>query len=206
MSRKPSTAALDSFRHSSFPIRRRAPRHPAGEAVNTITAIQEETMNLTITSHPYRKTRINSTVVLHISLALLLAFLAIFTTSSASAQTKPHPLVKTYPLNRANAENLQRWVNAGHDTWCRDPKLVAAHTLEQFAPGIADSTYELASQPVVRKLSGGRTVTYTYHSLDGQTTYGVTLRRPPWLRPTAGSTNKTVWLPTRLEIALNATT
>src|SRR5271157_761866 len=31
MSRKPSTAALDSFRHSSFPARRRAPRHPACE-------------------------------------------------------------------------------------------------------------------------------------------------------------------------------
>lgn len=31
MSRKPSTAALDSFGHRLFPIRRRAPRHPAGE-------------------------------------------------------------------------------------------------------------------------------------------------------------------------------
>src|SRR5271157_6456977 len=33
MSRKPSTAALDSFRRSSFRIRRRAPRHPAGESI-----------------------------------------------------------------------------------------------------------------------------------------------------------------------------
>jgi len=206
MSRKPSTAALDSFRHSSFLLRRRAPRHPAGEIVNTITDIQEEAMNLTITSRPYRKTQIDSTVVLRITLTLFLAFLAISTTPAASAHTKPYPLVKTYPLNRANAQNLQRWVNAGHDTWCRDPKLVAAHTLDQFAPGIADSTYELASQPVVRKLSHGSIATYTYHSLDGQSTYRVTLRRPQWLRPTAGSLNKTVWLPTRLEIVRNATT
>ena len=31
MSRKASTAALDSFGHRLFPTRRRAPRHPAGE-------------------------------------------------------------------------------------------------------------------------------------------------------------------------------
>jgi hypothetical protein len=33
MSRKTSTAALDSFRHGSFHFRRRAPRHPAGESI-----------------------------------------------------------------------------------------------------------------------------------------------------------------------------
>ena len=32
MSKKTSTAALDSLRHESFFTRRRAPRHPAGEA------------------------------------------------------------------------------------------------------------------------------------------------------------------------------
>jgi len=138
--------------------------------------------------------------------ALLLLLLGVAPAPSAYAQTKPHRIVKTYPTNRANAENLQRWVNAGHDTWCRDPKLVAAHTLEQFAPGIADSTYELASQPVVRELSGGRTAIYIYHSLDGQTTYRVTLIRPQWLRPAAGSLNNTIWLPTRLEILNNGET
>jgi len=34
MSRKPSTAALDSFGHRLFPIRRRAPRHSAGESIS----------------------------------------------------------------------------------------------------------------------------------------------------------------------------
>jgi hypothetical protein len=33
MNAKPSTAALDSFRHESFLTRRRAPRHPAGENI-----------------------------------------------------------------------------------------------------------------------------------------------------------------------------
>jgi hypothetical protein len=143
---------------------------------------------------------------LRIAVALILTVLGIVFASPANAQTKSNRVVKTYPMNRANAENLQRWVNAGHDTWCRDPKLVAADALEQFVPGIADSTYEFASQPVVRKLSNGRTVTYTYHSLDGQTTYRVTLHRPQWLRSTAGSTNKTIWLPTRIEILTDAKT
>jgi len=206
MSIKTSTAALDSFRHGSFHFRRRAPRHPAGESVNATIDIQEEAMSRTNTSRPTRNAHIIIPAALRITLILLLAFVAISTTPAASAQTKPHHLVKTYPVNRANAENLQRWVNAGHDTWCRDSRLVAAHTLGQFAPGLADPNYELASQPVVRKLSDGRTAIYTYHSLDGQTVYRVTLCRPPWLRPTAGSTNKTVWFPTRLEILTNART
>ncbi len=157
-------------------------------------------MNRTITNRPSADARLTLPALLRAILALVLLLLGVAPTPSTYAQTKPHRIVKTYPVNRANAENLQRWVNAGHDIWCRDPKLVAAHTLEQFAPGLADSTYELASQPVVHKLSHGRVAIYTYHSLDGQTTYRVTLRRPQWLRPTAGSTGKTVWLPTRLEV------
>ena len=163
-------------------------------------------MNHNHTDRPTRSTQLILPALLRITLALLLALLAISTAPAAHAQTKPHRIVKTYPVNRANAENLQRWVNSGHDTWCRDPKLVAAHTLEQFAPGLADSTYELASQPVVRKLSHGNVVIYTCHSLDGQTTYRVTLRHPQWLRPTAGSTSKIVWLPTRLEMSTNSKT
>lgn len=157
-------------------------------------------MNLTNTNCPARTTQLISPTLLPITLALLLAFLAISTAPATHAQTKSDRIGKTYPVNRANAENLQRWVNAGHDTWCRDPKLVAAHTLEQFAPGLADSTYELASQPVVHKLPHGNTAIYTYHSLDGQTTYRIALRRPQWLCPTAGSLRNTVWLPIRLEI------
>ncbi len=157
-------------------------------------------MNRTITNRPSADARLTLPALLRVIFALLLLLLGVAPAPSTHAQTKPHRIVKTYPVNRANAENLQRWVNAGHDTWCRDPKLVAAATLEQFAPGLADSTYELASQPVVHKLSHGNSAIYTYHSLDGQTTYRLTLRRPQWLRPTARSLNNTIWLPTRLEI------
>lgn len=157
-------------------------------------------MNRTNTNRTPHNTQLTLPAILRLTLALLLLLLGVASTPSAYAQTQPHRIVKTYPMNRANAENLQRWVNAGHDTWCRDPKLVAAHTLEQFAPGLADSTYELASQPAVHKLPHGNTAIYTYHSLDGQTTYRITLRRPQWLRRTAGSTNKIIWLPDRLEV------
>src|SRR5271157_2306538 len=178
-------------------------KHYGGQTEFTrdlIAIPKEEAMNRTITNHPSGDARLTLPALLRVILALLLLLLGVAPTPLTYAQTQSHRVVKTYPVNRANTENLQRWVNAGHDTWCRDPKLVAAHTLEQFAPGLADSTYELASQPVVRKLSHGRIAIYTYHSLDGQTTYRVTLRRPQWLRPTAGSTNKTVWLPMRIEI------
>jgi hypothetical protein len=257
MSRKPSTAALVSFPHTSFRIRRRAPRHPAGRTIRLssghgfshaaqdghweihchpersegpafrsrpsdttrkqyrgdteftqaqLRIIKEQAMNTAITNRSTHSTQIIFPALLRVTLTLLLFLIAVTFAPPTYAQTNSHRTVKTYPINRANAQNLQRWVNAGHDTWCRDPKLVAAHTLEQLAPGIADSTYELASQPVVRKLSHGRTAIFTYHSLDGQTTYRITLYRPPWLRPTAGYLNNTVWLPTRLEILTNATT
>jgi hypothetical protein len=180
------------------------------EFTKTQTAIaKEEPMNRTSTNRTNRaphNTRLTLPALLRVTLALLLLLLGVAPAPSTYAQTKPHRIVKTYRVNRANAENLQRWVNAGHDTWCRDPKLVAAHTLEQFAPGLADSTYELAAQPVVRKLSHGNTAIYAYHSLDGQTTYRITLRRLTWLRPAAGSLNKTVWLPDRLEILTNSKT
>jgi hypothetical protein len=253
MSRKPSTAALDSFRHESFRTRRRAPRHPAGENIRgpvptvsrdsamnchpepapsagegsafhtspvncvskqrtkqtkiaqpQIAIPKEEAMNRNHKNRGARSTQLDIPALLRITLALFLVILGITSAPAAHAQTKPHRVVKTYPINRANAENLQRWVNADHDTWCLDPKLVAARTLEQFAPGLTDSTYELASQLIVRKLFHDNTAIYTYHSLDGQTTYRLTLRRPPWLRPTAGSTNKTVWIPDRLETLTNA--
>jgi hypothetical protein len=165
-----------------------------------IAFTQEGAMNRINTNRPPHNTQIILPALLRVTLTLLLVLLGVASAPSTYAQTKPHRIVKTYRINRANAENLQRWVNAGHDTWCRDPKLVAAHALEQFAPGLADSTFELASQPVERKFSHGTTAVYTYHSLDGQTTYRITLRRPQWLRPTAGSLNNTVWLPDRLEI------
>ena len=163
-------------------------------------------MNLTNLNLTSRNNQLTLPALLRVLLALLLLLLGVAPTPSAHAQTKPHRIVKTYPINRVNAENLQRWVNAGHDTWCRDPKLVAAHTLEQFAPGLADATYELASQPVVHKLSHGRTASYTYHSLDGQTTYHITLRRPQWLRPWAGSVHEMVWIPQRVEIFTDSIT
>jgi hypothetical protein len=281
MSREPSTAALDSFRHESFRIRRRAPRHPAGASIRSnaptvsrqtvmnshpknssssrdflvileiychpersagfapralrrgeesafrsrpnrtirkqygaqtevtqarFAILKEEPMNHTTTNRPTRSAPLTFPAHLRVLLALLLLLLGVAPALPTFAQTRTQRTVKTYPTNRANAENLQRWVNAGHDTWCRDPKLAAAHTLEQFAPGLADATYGLASQPVVHKLFHGNTAIYTYHSLDGQTTYRVTLRRPQSIRSTAGSVHEMVWIPQRVEIFTDSIT
>jgi hypothetical protein len=41
---------------------------------------------------------------------------------------------------------------------------------------------------------------YSYHSLDGRSTYRITVRRFRWLLPTAGSFRQMIWVPERAEI------
>ena len=36
-------------------------------------------------------------------------------------------------INRAELENLQRWVSSGHADWCKDARLVAAEELWRLA-------------------------------------------------------------------------
>ncbi len=54
------------------------------------------------------------------------------------AQIRPQRVVRNYPVDRAKLEHLQHWVNEGHDTWCRDPKLVASAVLSRVAPDVAE--------------------------------------------------------------------
>ena len=103
------------------------------------------------------------------------------------------------PVNRTRIENLQRWVNNGHDTWCRDPKSVASAALNRVAPDFANSEFELASLPTGRTTAHGTKSTYAFASLDGRTIHKVTLRRYRWLLPIAGAPDQIVWAPVRIE-------
>ena len=40
-------------------------------------------------------------------------------------------------VDRAEIENLQRWVAAGHEDWCKDARLVAAEEFRRLAPDFA---------------------------------------------------------------------
>jgi hypothetical protein len=159
---------------------------------------QEEAMNGSKEKRFVRKTRVILPAVLRITLAL--ALFGVGSMRVLQAQPKNHRVVKEYPVNRGKVESLQRWVNAGHDTWCRNPESVASATLQRLAPESAGYEYELASQTVDRKNGAPMKAVYTFHSLDGQTIYRITLRRHRWLLPTAGSAQEMIWLPERTEI------
>jgi hypothetical protein len=138
-------------------------------------------------------------VILRITFSLLLWTLGFASMNLVEAQVKPQRVVRDYPVDRAKLEHLQRWVNEGHDTWCRDPKLVASAALNRVAPGFANSEFELASLPTERTTAHGMKSIYTFASLDGRTSYQVTLRRYRRLLPTAGTADQIVWAPVRIE-------
>jgi hypothetical protein len=214
-----STAALDSLRHGPLSNQRRVPRHPAGaRRTNAERSKQgnsqryrevqqarfvihpEEVMKANTRQRTPRKITTILAVILRITFSLLLWTLGVATMNLAAAQNQPkeHRVVQTFPVDRATVENLQRWVNAGHDTWCRDPQLVAAAALRRVSPEFSD--YEPSSLPLELEHSRKTKAIYTFHSLDGRTTYRITLRRYPYLLPTAGSLHKMIWVPESAEI------
>jgi hypothetical protein len=139
-------------------------------------------------------------------LAILLCMLVSVRGSSADLrvgqiQPKVHRILLRFPVDRAKAEDLQRWVNAGHDPWCRDPQLVAASALGR----ISSQSSEFETTSLQLESNEKSKAVYTFHSLDGYTTYRITLRRYRFLLPTAGSLQGIVWIPETAEILSRAT-
>ena len=149
----------------------------------------------TLQQNPTRTLRTILPVLLRIAFSLILWTLGAAPMVLA-AEPKGHR-VYTFSVDRTQIEQLQRWVNAGHDAWCRDPQLVASHSLNRVLP---DSDRQLVSFPLEREHRRKTTVVYTFHSLDGLTTYHITVRRYRWLLPIAGSQHKMIWVPERAEI------
>ncbi len=109
-----------------------------------------------------------------------------------------HRVLTIYPVDRARIEKLQQWVNSGHEAWCLQPELVASETLTREAPNFPQFVYEQAAFNATEGTNRMREV-FTYHSLDGRTSYRVTVRRYAWLRGSAGSVKGIVWVPESLE-------
>ena len=192
MSTKTSTAALASLGQKPLHYRRRVPRHPAGETQGNrkngnlrSTVRQTETSQARIASNEENAMNSNNRklepknlrmifpVILRITCALVLWTMGVTPIVLAQAQTKEQRDVTNFPIDRAKIENLQRWVNAGHDDWCRDPQLVAAAAIRRVSPEF--SNFELASLPLEAEHSCPTRVIYTYHSIDGRTTIRITL-------------------------------
>lgn len=123
---------------------------------------------------------------------------------AAFGQTKEQREVRDYAATRVAVEHLQRWVNAGHDEWCRDAKSVAEGALQRIAEP-AEAEYELMSASMQKENETETRAVYNYHSLDGRVTYRITVRRYPWLEKTAGGIRNAVWAPERAEILTKST-
>ena len=145
------------------------------------------------------KIRVILPVILRIAFCLAMWTLGAMTMTVAEAQTREHRVAKELPVDRARVENLQRWVDAGHDAWCRNPQLVAAVTLRRMAPEFANYDFELASLAAHDGRVSPAKAVYTFHSLDGHTKYRISLRRFAWQTKSAGSPESRVWIPVRSE-------
>lgn len=147
------------------------------------------------------KVRVILPVILRITFCLAMWTLGAMTmvVPLAEAQTREHRVVQAIPVDRARVENLQRWVNAGHDTWCRNPRFVAGMTLRCISPEFSNYDYELASVATGDEKVYPTKAVYTFYSLDGHTIYRITLRRFAWQSKTAASLNERIWVPVSTE-------
>jgi hypothetical protein len=137
--------------------------------------------------------------MLRITFTLLLWTLGV-TMNIAAAQSTKHRKVRRFPIDREYIEAVQRWVNSGRDEWCRDPQSVASAAIRRIAPERPGSEMALASLPLEAESASATRLVYSYHSLDGRSTYRITVCRFRWLLPTAGSFRQMIWVPERAEI------
>jgi hypothetical protein len=145
------------------------------------------------------KFRVILPVILRITFCLAMWTLGAMTMTIAEAQTREHRVTQVIPVDRTRVENLQRWVDAGHDTWCRNPQFVAAMTLRRVAPEFSNYDFELASLTTGNEKISPRQAVYTFHSVDGRTSYRITLRRFRWQSKTVASRDERIWVPVRSE-------
>jgi hypothetical protein len=101
-------------------------------------------------------------------------------------------------IEKAEIENLQRWVAAGHEEWCKDARLVAAEELKRITPEFGGDAAELNAD------AGGdaKRMTFEWASADGRVLYRVTVERFEWLLSIAKDVDGMVWVPTVVEVQL----
>jgi hypothetical protein len=134
---------------------------------------------------------------------------------NAATKSRVDTRVVSYrAMDRAEIENLQRWVAAGHEDWCKDARLVAAEELQRLAADFADGATELTAVETGERVDGSdnaksdgvdgaKKVAFEWTPLDGRATYRVTVERFDWLLPIAGYANALVWVPTVTEIQIH---
>jgi hypothetical protein len=112
-------------------------------------------------------------------------------------------IVNERTIDRAEVENLQRWVSSGHADWCKDARLVAAEELWRLAPEYSGDGFELNASNAEPSANDGNRVTFEWAPMDGRALYRVTVERFDWLLPIARDTEAIVWVPTSTEIHIH---
>jgi len=212
---KTSTAALASFRPDVLPAQRRAlrPDRVSDAAARINASLRSNSYpqlpkEVTMNTYSWQLTNRNSHTALSVIFRVACSLLLWTFGASASdlritpPQPKEQRTIIAFPEDRAAVEELQRWVNAGHDTWCRDARLVAASVLRGLSPQF--SGYELAALPLEQEHAENTIVVYAFHGLDGRTIYRITLRRHLYLLRSAGTLHRIVWTPESAEIVTHA--
>jgi len=171
---------------------------PLGKAKLRESLLKEGAMKAGIARAEARDIRKILPVILRITLSLILWTLGGAAMKLGAEPAKEHRVVYTFAVDRGQTENLQRWVNAGHDGWCRDPQLVAVASMRRISDEFEEA--QAASFPLELERREKTEAVYTFHSLDGLKTYRITLRRYEWLLPTAGSLHRMIWVPEKVEI------
>jgi len=197
-----STAALRRVA-INLSNQRRALRHPAGapkkamsSAVEMKKRIREEVMNGTFEKQAEMGN--GRSICVRIAGALLAGALTI---GAPAAMAAGERRVEVRPeLDRHKIENLQRWVSAGHEEWCKDARLVAMDELKRVAPAFAGSSSDIEVLPLDTESASENRAVFVWTSPDGKASYRVTVERFEWLMPIAGEADSIVWVPTHAEI------
>jgi hypothetical protein len=206
-----STAALSRIAISQS--QRRALRHSAGAPIRLKSSsvelkgkIREEVMNGT-----FARQAVNSrtkTVSMRIAGGILMGMLTGLATVAAplafatatGAAGKGKPVDMRLSVDRAKVETLQRWVNAGHEEWCKDARLVAIDEMKRVTPTFAGGATDLEALPLDTDSEDVGRAVFVWSPPDGSATYRITVERFDWLLPLAGEVNSIVWVPTHAEI------
>jgi len=197
-----STAALRRV-GINLSSQRRALRHPAGapakamsSAVEMKKRIREEVMNGTFEKQAAMGN--GRSISVRIVGALLAGMLAIGAPAAMAAVDRR---VDVRPeLDRHKIENLQRWVSAGHEEWCKDARLVATDELRRVAPMFVGIEADVDALPLDAEPASENRAVFVWTSTDGKASYRVTVERFEWLLPIAGEADSLVWVPTHAEI------
>ena len=144
--------------------------------------------------------RCNKCSGLRILRAVALAGLIVVAPVIAAAAPLNHKEVRIPRVDRRAIETLQRWVNGGHDAWCKDASAVASAELRRIAPEFGGNRFDLVSLPLQGDIKTAKRAVFTWVTPDGSAQYRVTVKRYDWLKPGAKRVNNTVWVPSRVEV------